>query len=121
MLPGRLAVDVHLERLAAAREGGAAHVAGIRFQPARFEEIEAELEALSELRDKPAGSIRITARENATTTVLLRPGDRARTNPIGWLDIQLPGDDGFVVARLLRELTTTARSLRTLSMISLCR
>src|SRR5438477_12530082 len=27
----------------------------------RFEEIDAELEALSELRDKPAGTIRITA------------------------------------------------------------
>jgi len=31
----------------------------------RFEEIEAELEVLSELRDKPAGTIRITATENA--------------------------------------------------------
>src|ERR687893_2483307 len=30
----------------------------------RFEEIEAELEALSELRDKPAGTVRITATEN---------------------------------------------------------
>jgi DNA-binding transcriptional LysR family regulator len=37
----------------------------------RFEEIEAELEALSELRDKPAGTIRITATENATSTILL--------------------------------------------------
>ena len=37
----------------------------------RFEEIEAELEALSELRDKPAGSFRITATENAATTILL--------------------------------------------------
>jgi len=37
----------------------------------RFEEIEAELEALSELRDKPAGSIRITASENAASTILL--------------------------------------------------
>jgi len=37
----------------------------------RFEEIETELEALSELRDKPAGSIRITASENAATTILL--------------------------------------------------
>src|SRR6266566_521208 len=31
----------------------------------RFEEIEAELEALSELRDKPAGTIRITATDYA--------------------------------------------------------
>jgi DNA-binding transcriptional LysR family regulator len=37
----------------------------------RFEEIETELEALSELRDKPAGSIRITATENAAATILL--------------------------------------------------
>jgi DNA-binding transcriptional LysR family regulator len=37
----------------------------------RFEEIEAELEALSELRDKPAGTIRITATENAAYTILL--------------------------------------------------
>src|SRR2546425_13073375 len=37
----------------------------------RFEEIESELEALSELRDKPAGTIRITATENAATTILL--------------------------------------------------
>jgi DNA-binding transcriptional LysR family regulator len=36
----------------------------------RFEEIEVELEALSELRDKPAGTIRITAGEHAAYTVL---------------------------------------------------
>jgi len=36
-----------------------------------FEEIEAGLQALSELRDKPAGTIRITATENAADTVLL--------------------------------------------------
>jgi DNA-binding transcriptional LysR family regulator len=38
----------------------------------RFEEIEAELEALSELRDKPAGTIRITAIDYAADTVLHR-------------------------------------------------
>ena len=37
----------------------------------RFDEIEVELEALSELRDKPAGTIRITATENAAYTILL--------------------------------------------------
>src|SRR3989440_2486970 len=37
----------------------------------RFEEIESELEALSELRDKPAGTIRITATETAANTILL--------------------------------------------------
>jgi DNA-binding transcriptional LysR family regulator len=36
----------------------------------RFEEIEAELESLSELRDKPAGTIRITAGDHAAETVL---------------------------------------------------
>src|SRR5687768_16942023 len=36
----------------------------------RFEEIEAELRALSELRDKPAGTIRITAGEHAAYAVL---------------------------------------------------
>src|SRR4051794_7819539 len=37
----------------------------------RLDEIENELGALSELRDKPAGTIRITATENATDTILL--------------------------------------------------
>src|SRR3954468_20062065 len=37
----------------------------------RLEEIEAELAAIIELREKPAGTIRITATENATETVLL--------------------------------------------------
>ena len=36
----------------------------------RFEEIEAELAAVSELRDKPAGTIRITATEHAADTIL---------------------------------------------------
>ena len=36
----------------------------------RFEEIEAELNALSALREKPAGTIRITAGEHAAYTVL---------------------------------------------------
>jgi DNA-binding transcriptional LysR family regulator len=36
----------------------------------RFEEIEAELEALSELRGKPAGTIRITATDYAADTIL---------------------------------------------------
>jgi DNA-binding transcriptional LysR family regulator len=37
----------------------------------RFEEIEAEVAAVSELREKPAGTIRITATENATETILV--------------------------------------------------
>jgi DNA-binding transcriptional LysR family regulator len=36
----------------------------------RFEEIEAELEALSEFRKKPAGTIRITTGEHAADTIL---------------------------------------------------
>lgn len=37
----------------------------------RFQEIETELEALSELRERPAGTIRITAIEHAADTLLL--------------------------------------------------
>ncbi|MGJ7544110.1 LysR family transcriptional regulator [Variovorax sp. LT1R16] len=37
----------------------------------RFEEIEAELEALTALRDKPAGTVRITCGDNVLHTVLL--------------------------------------------------
>jgi DNA-binding transcriptional LysR family regulator len=36
----------------------------------RFEEIEAELEALGELREKPAGTVRITATDHAVDTLL---------------------------------------------------
>ena len=36
----------------------------------RFEEIEAELDSLSELRDKPAGTIRITTGEHAADAIL---------------------------------------------------
>jgi DNA-binding transcriptional LysR family regulator len=36
----------------------------------RLEEIEAELAALSELREKPAGTVRITAAEHAANTIL---------------------------------------------------
>src|SRR5208283_608313 len=36
----------------------------------RFDEIEAELAALSELREKPAGTVRITAGEHAASTIL---------------------------------------------------
>jgi DNA-binding transcriptional LysR family regulator len=36
----------------------------------RFQEIQAELKALSEMRDKPAGTIRITAGEHAAISVL---------------------------------------------------
>jgi DNA-binding transcriptional LysR family regulator len=36
----------------------------------RFEEIEAEMKALTELREKPAGTIRITASEHAVSAIL---------------------------------------------------
>jgi DNA-binding transcriptional LysR family regulator len=37
----------------------------------RFEEIEAEMAALGELRDKPAGTVRITTSDHAADTILL--------------------------------------------------
>ena len=37
----------------------------------RLEEVEAELASIRELREKPAGTIRITATENATETILV--------------------------------------------------
>src|SRR5215212_1328371 len=37
----------------------------------RFDEIDAELEVLSELREKPAGTIRITTTDYAAETILL--------------------------------------------------
>lgn len=37
----------------------------------RFDEIQAELDALTELRDKPAGTVRITCGDNVLRTVLL--------------------------------------------------
>jgi DNA-binding transcriptional LysR family regulator len=43
----------------------------VRTVAPRFDEIEAELAAVSELREKPAGTIRITATENAADTILL--------------------------------------------------
>ena len=49
-------------------------VAGERLMEAighRFDEIEAELDALTELRDKPAGTVRITCGDNIIKTTLL--------------------------------------------------
>src|SRR3954467_10109794 len=37
----------------------------------RFDKIEGEVPAVTELRQKPAGTIRITATENATETILI--------------------------------------------------
>jgi DNA-binding transcriptional LysR family regulator len=42
----------------------------LRSLPARFEEIEAELAAVSELRDKPSGTLRITATDYTIRTII---------------------------------------------------
>src|SRR6059036_3517950 len=46
----------------------------------RLEEIEVELAALSELRDKPAGTVRITAAEHAANTIIWPKLAPARTS-----------------------------------------
>ncbi|QJU58687.1 LysR family transcriptional regulator [Sphingomonas sp. AP4-R1] len=55
-------------RSVALTEAGARLLAGIG---PRLDEIDAELDALTALRDKPAGTVRITATEHAATSVLL--------------------------------------------------
>ena len=55
-------------RSVAPTEAGERLLAGVG---PRFDEIEAELAALSELREKPAGTIRITAGEHPAETILL--------------------------------------------------
>jgi DNA-binding transcriptional LysR family regulator len=42
----------------------------LRIVGPRFEEVDAELKAVTELRDKPAGAIRLTSTENAAATLL---------------------------------------------------
>jgi DNA-binding transcriptional LysR family regulator len=61
----------------------------------RFEEIEAEVTALRDLRDKPAGTIRITATEYAINT-LLWPKLRAFLRRYPDIKIELSIDHGFV-------------------------
>ncbi len=63
-----------LRLLARTTRRGAPTEAGERLRRSiapRFREIEADLRALTELRDKPAGRLRITATEYAADTVLL--------------------------------------------------
>jgi DNA-binding transcriptional LysR family regulator len=73
-------------------EAGERLIAGIG---PRFDEIEDELAALSALRDKPAGTIRITAGEHAAATILspvlhrLLPGYPAIT-------VEVAIDNGFM-------------------------
>lgn len=58
----------------------------------RFEEIETELAALSELRDKPAGTIRITTADHAADAILLpRLGPLLREYP----DLNLEIDTNY--------------------------
>src|SRR3978361_344030 len=57
----------------------------IRMVAPRFAEIDAELAAVSELKDKPAGTVRITSTENAADAILWPP---LRRVPSARRDIQ---------------------------------
>src|SRR3954471_13712469 len=46
----------------------------------RFEEVDAELQAVTELADRPAGTIRLTSTENAAATILLPALQRFLSN-----------------------------------------
>ena len=72
----------------------------------RFEEIDGELEAVTSLREKPAGTIRLTATENAAASVL-------RANELGTIEagkladmVIIDGDPLADVRALLRVVTT---------------
>src|SRR5256885_9701962 len=69
-LEGRLGVRL-LTRTTRSVSPTAAGERLMRTAGPRFEEIQAELAALSELREKPAGTIRITAMEYATDAILV--------------------------------------------------
>ncbi|WP_116812263.1 LysR family transcriptional regulator [Steroidobacter cummioxidans] len=58
----------------------------------RFDEIEAELDALTALRDKPAGSVRITSGEHVLRTILL-----PKLMPLmhGYPDVQIEFDVSY--------------------------
>lgn len=58
----------------------------------RFDEIEAELDALTELRDKPAGSVRLTSGDHVLRTILL-----PRLLPVmhGYPDIHIEFDVSY--------------------------
>jgi len=60
-----------------------------------FEEIDAGLSALSELRDKPAGTIRITAPDHAIRTILA-PRLKAFLPRYPEIKVELFADNGFV-------------------------
>ena len=58
----------------------------------RFDEIEAELDALTELRDKPAGSVRLTSGDHVLRTILL-----PKLSPVmhGYPDIHIEFDVSY--------------------------
>jgi len=60
-----------------------------------FDEIEAELDALNELRDKPAGTIRITTGIDAAQTILW-PALSTLLNDYPDIRVELSVDSGFV-------------------------
>jgi DNA-binding transcriptional LysR family regulator len=65
----------------------------------RFDEIEAELDALTELRDKPAGTVRITCSDNVLRAVLLLHAvaarDRTSRSSSTWRRIPRRNGDRF--------------------------
>lgn len=61
----------------------------------RLDEIEAELVALGELRDKPAGAVRITASEHAAETVVW-PRLSLALHDYPDVKVELVSDNGFV-------------------------
>lgn len=60
----------------------------------RFEEIEAELDALTEIRDKPAGTVRITCGETVLRTLLL-PRLRPLLREYPDIKLEFDADYGF--------------------------
>jgi DNA-binding transcriptional LysR family regulator len=61
----------------------------------QFDEIDAELSALSELRDSPAGTVRITASDHAVRTVLV-PKLKSFLPKYPDIKVELFSDSGFV-------------------------
>jgi DNA-binding transcriptional LysR family regulator len=80
----------------------------------RFEEIQAEVAALSEMRDKPAGTVRITAGEHAAISVLAPALDKfLPDNPD--VKIEITVDYGLISwpSATTRACVSGSRSLRT--------
>jgi DNA-binding transcriptional LysR family regulator len=71
----------------------------------RFDEIEAELAALGALRDKPAGTIRLTASEHAAESLLLPALAKLLPN---YPDIHVEAVIDFGLTDIVAERTTPA-------------